>query len=140
MRFWDSSALVPLICAEESSVRCGALLVQDSRIAAWYLTPIEIYSSLARKRREGNLSDEQQQAARERLAALEEAWTEIDPSDAVRARARRLLDVHSLRTADSLQLAAALLYCEERTSDVEFVSLDDALRGAAKREGFTVLP
>ena len=39
---------------------------------------------------------------------LEASWNEIDPTDRVRQQAMRLLRVHSLRAADSLQLAAAI--------------------------------
>jgi len=60
--------------------------------------------------------------------------------DDVRARAQRLLAVHRLRAADSLQLAAALVWCRERPIGVGFVCLDDRLCGAAVREGFTMEP
>jgi len=58
----------------------------------------------------------------------------------VRARAARLLSLHPLRAADALQLAAALVWCRERTAEAPFVCLDDRLRLAAAREGFRVLP
>jgi hypothetical protein len=47
------------------------------------------------------------------LAALERAWSEVIPVERVRERARRLLETHPLRAADSLQLAPALLTSEE---------------------------
>jgi hypothetical protein len=58
--------------------------------------------------------------------------------DAVLEMARRLLRVHPLRAADSLQLAAAVLASEGRPSTLEFVCLDDRLGIAAQREGFRV--
>jgi predicted nucleic acid-binding protein len=57
----------------------------------------------------------------------------------VRVTARRLLRVHNLRAADSLQLAAALVASEGHPASLEIVSLDDRLIDAAQREGFTVL-
>jgi len=54
----------------------------------------------------------------------------------VRARARRLLEIHPLSAADAMHLAAALLVTEERTSGVGFVTFDDRLAEAAEREGF----
>lgn len=48
--------------------------------------------------------------------------------------------MHALRSADALQLAAALVACDERPRGETFVSLDERLRNAAQREGFTVLP
>ena len=61
----------------------------------------------------------------------------IDP---VKARAKRLLGVHTLRAADALQLAAALTAANDEPSKIELVSLDEGLNEAARREGFRVLP
>ncbi len=55
-------------------------------------------------------------------------------------RARRLLASHTLRAADAMQLAAALLTCEDEPSRLPFVTVDDRLAEAAAREGFTVVP
>lgn len=62
------------------------------------------------------------------------------PSEAIRARADRLLAVHPLRAADALQLAALLAASEERPADLPFVTLDDRLAEAARKEGFSILP
>jgi len=64
----------------------------------------------------------------------------IAPGDQLRDRAHRLLAVHALRAADALQLAAALVWADERPAGLEFVSLDDRLGEAARREGFRVVP
>jgi predicted nucleic acid-binding protein len=77
--------------------------------------------------------------ALERLDALKNAWHEIQPLESIRRTARRLLRVHELRAADSLQLAAALAAAEGRPDALELVSLDDRLVEAARREGFRVL-
>jgi hypothetical protein len=45
-----------------------------------------------------------------------------------------------LRAADALQLAAALVWSDESPTGEGFVSLDDRLREAARRQGFEVLP
>jgi hypothetical protein len=58
----------------------------------------------------------------------------------VREGARRLLRVHPLGTADSLQVAAALVAAEGVPSSLPFVYLDGRLRAAAAREGLPVLP
>ena len=44
------------------------------------------------------------------------------------------------RAGDALQLAAAVIACDERTGLLPFVTLDDPLVEAARREGFRVLP
>lgn len=140
MRFWDSSAIVPLIVAETQTLACCALLAADPEVVAWALTPVELLSAIHRKRRESKLDTAAVEGAQQRLDALREAWTEVTHLELVRGRAERLLGVHRMRAADSLQLAAALVACEERPSSLTFVSLDGDLSDAARREGFRVLP
>jgi hypothetical protein len=139
MRFWDSSAIVPLVCREPESARCRAWLRQDAVVLVWALAATEVISALARKRREGALPEARFAEARKRLASLEEAWSEVAAWDAVRARARRLLEVHPLTGSDALHLAAALVVVEERTAGVGFATFDQRLAAAASREGFAVL-
>ena len=79
-------------------------------------------------------------SAIERIRTVVEHADTVSPSDELRRRAARLLAVHPLRAADALQLAAALLWCEEQPHAEGFVSLDVKLRDAALKEGFTVLP
>lgn len=139
MRFWDSSAIVPLVCAEPASARCRAWLRADPVVLVWALAATEVISALARKRREGALEARLLAAAKQRLATLERAWSEVSQYDAVRARARRLLELHPLRAADALHLAAALVAVEERPSMMEVVTFDGRLAEAAEKEGFAVV-
>ena len=140
MRFWDSSAVVPLVCAEAASTACRNWLRADPVMLVWALTATEVTSAVARKRRDGTLDRLRATTAKRRLARLEAAWSEVTRWEAVRDRARRLLETHDLRAADALQLAAALVATEERPSGVEFVTFDHRLAEAAGHESFTVLP
>jgi predicted nucleic acid-binding protein len=106
----------------------------------WCLAATEVVSALARKQREGALDARTFRVAKHRLQSLESAWNEVIRWDEVRARARRLLEAHPLRTSDALHLAAALVAVEERPQGFELVTLDERLAEAAAREGFTVLP
>ena len=51
-------------------------------------------------------------------------------------QARRLLRIHPLRAADALQLSAAVIASEHRPTTLSFVTLDNNLERAARREGF----
>ena len=139
MRFWDASAIVPLIALEKETSDCSTLLAEDSDIVVWLLTPVEVMSALTRRLREKSLKPIEFAKAKEQLAALEKAWSEVISVERVRERARRLLETHPLRAADSLQLAAALLTSEENPQGFPFVTLDRRLSAAAEREGFHVL-
>jgi predicted nucleic acid-binding protein len=136
MKFWDASAILPLLVAEERRDELLAELDRDSRMFVWWGTPVECVSALSRREREGALSLAEATTALERLRALSESWYEVLPSDAVRSTAQRLLRVHPLRAADSLQLAAALVASEGDPARLPFVCLDDRLTEAAQREGF----
>jgi len=139
MRFWDASAIIPLLVAEPTRERLIALLDQDAEVLAWWGTPVEIASALARREREGLVSADEVSAALVAARQLAESWHEIVPSDAVRRTAERLLRLHTLRAADSLQLAAALVAADHDPGALPMVCLDERLTQAARREGFTVI-
>jgi len=67
---------------------------------------------------------------------LADSWSVIQPSDAVRAKAIQLVDRYDLRAADSLQLAAALEWCEDAPQGVVFLTADQELSEAALLSGF----
>ena len=139
MTFWDSSALVPLLAAEPLTPAVRALYLRDPEVAVWWGTPVECASAIARLERDGALTAKDAVAAFGRLDALAASWVQVEPQDEIRDTARRLLRVHPLRAADSLQLAAALVCAERRPSTLPFVTLDERLRTAAGREGFDLL-
>ncbi len=138
--FWDSSALVPCLVPEARSAGLATLLRADPEVALWWASPVECLSALYRRHREGGLPVSTLDAALARLTGLVEDVDFVTPTTPVRDRAGRLLAAHTLRAADALQLAAALVWCREAPRGDRFVSLDDRLRDAARREGFLVLP
>jgi uncharacterized protein len=139
MRYWDASAVIALLVDEPSRDRLLAYLEQDAEILAWWGTPVEIASAIARREREALLTAEEAERLLATARQLAEAWHEIVPSVAVRRSAERLLRMHPLRAADSLQLAAALVACDRDPTTLELVCLDARLASAARREGFMVL-
>lgn len=141
MKFWDSSAIVPLLVRESRTAALTALQSEDSDCAVWWGSVVECAAALARRRWEGTISGDTEVAARRRLAELTGAWFEISPSLALRQRAERLVGVHErLRAGDALQLAAALVWAAGASPAHTVVTLDERLRNAALREGFLVLP
>jgi predicted nucleic acid-binding protein len=139
VKFWDASAIVPLLVAEGSTRRLQALAAKDSAMLVWWGSAIECISALARLERDGALSARAMTLALQRLRQLSAGWHEVDPSDEIREAAARFLRVHALRAADALQLAAAFAAAERRPTSLEIVTLDDRLANAARKEGFAVL-
>ena len=119
--------------------RAIALLREDEEMLAWWGTPVEISSALARRERERGLSADDVTAAMSVVKELSEGWHEIVPTPAVRLTAQRMLRMHPLRAADSLQLAAALIAANHAPASLEFVCFDDRLATAAAREGFPII-
>lgn len=139
MRYWDASALVPAVIAEETSDLVQGWLDEDDVLVTWAWTRVEIASAIERRVREGELSREARQAALTHAANLAAKWDEVSDLMAVRKRALALLARHPLRAADAAQLAAAHLVAEDDPASLPFVCLDERLATAAEREGFPVL-
>jgi len=140
MRFWDSSAIIPLCLKEKVSEAMKRLVKDDEDIVVWWTTRIECLSALARRQREGVLRSGDETKAKFVLSALAATWSEVQPTETVRLRAERLLSIHPLRAADALQLASALIWAQETPRGLGFVCLDQNLRAGAFKEGFSVLP
>ena len=88
MRFWDSSAVVPLLLEEPARERLLAMLESDPVMVVWWATPVELVSALSRRERDGGISIEDVTASIDRLRSLERAWHSVLPADAVRSRAQ----------------------------------------------------
>ncbi len=139
MRFWDSSALVPLLVEESTSTQLEQLFQDQNGVAVWWATEVECASAVARLERMDLLGFDDSNQALRQLDCLAEVWHVIVPVETVRATARRFLRVHDLRAADALQLGAAFALAEGRPASLAVVSLDERLAAAAKREGFRVI-
>ena len=139
MRFWDSSALVPLLIEEKHSDACRQVFRTDSAHIVFCLSRTEVLSALWRRRRENVLDDGDIRAAEARLESLANRWTEVHSLTRVRDAAEELLRKHPLRAADSLQLGACIAIFGKQRRDREFVVLDDLLAEAARGEGFKVI-
>ena len=139
MRFWDSSAIVPLLVREPPTSRLLRLWEREDALLVWWGTRVECASALARLDHSGGLAVAAAAEAFARLDAVAGAWSEVEPSETLRQTAQRLLRAHDLRAADALQLAAAWVASENRPASLELVCLDDRLALAARREGFPLV-
>ena len=140
MRFWDSSALVPLVVGQPASSQAEQWASEDASVVIWTLALVEVVSALRRLVRDGQVSE---RAAREAEALgvdlVKRAHTVTDV-ERTKALARRLLRVHTLRAADALQLAAALAWADGHPEGLVLHTFDRRLGEAAEREGFRVIP
>jgi predicted nucleic acid-binding protein len=136
--FWDASALVPL-CVNEVTSRQAQAELRRVLPVVWWASGVEVHSAVARLHRLSKLKDLEKKGALARLNVLSRAWREILPSDPLRELATQLLDTYEFRAADSLQLAAALSWCQGRPARRIFVCADQRLSKTAAAVGFSVV-
>jgi predicted nucleic acid-binding protein len=139
VKYWDSSALVPLCLDEAYSARMIGLYRADPVVVTWWGSEIECASAFARLEREGALTPAVMSEALDRLKGLRGAWHEVQPSQLLRDTAVRLIRVHPLRAADAVQLSSAVIASDREPVTLGLITLDARLASAARREGFTVL-
>ena len=139
MRYWDASALVPLIVSEPTSATVRSRLDEDNEIVTWLWTRVEIIGAVERRTREGSLTRQQRREVLKRLNAFADTWDEVTEMLAVRSRAALLLARHPLRAPDAGQLGAALLVNDQTATPLRFECLDHRLAEAAELEGLRVV-
>lgn len=140
MRFWDTSAIVPLLIADQQTDKVFALYRKNPNLFVWWGTSVECVSAIARLERNHELTSEAASSAINQLEQLALHWHEVQPVETIRITCQRLLRVHPLKAADSLQLAAALVVCNYQPKNWEFICFDDRLKLAALKEGFVIKP
>jgi predicted nucleic acid-binding protein len=113
-----------------------SLYRNDPEVLTWWGSRVECVSAVARHERERALTASDVRASFVRLDGLASKWHEIEPTEPLRTLAQRLLRTHPLRSADALQLAAAL----SSVPGGEIVCLEERLAVAAEKEGLRVLP
>ena len=137
--FWDTSALATLCVREPASTQARQLLRQYTIPVVWWGTYAEAWSAFERTYRQGVLSHLERELARRKLQQLATIWIEINPDDQVRRLALELLENYPLRTGDAFQLAAALVWCNEKPRRRTMMCFDVRLAEAARQVGFTVI-
>ncbi|MBI2377860.1 MAG: type II toxin-antitoxin system VapC family toxin [Deltaproteobacteria bacterium] len=139
MRYWDTSALLPILIDEPGTKLSRAWLEEDGEICTWGMTHVEMASAIERRAREGRLTAGQRTRALREAELLVSHAHEVTDALAVRKRATLILARHSLRAGDAAQLASALLIADPEPGSLSFVCLDRRLGDAASREGMPVL-
>ena len=138
MRYWDASALFPLLVSEPDSDLVRTWLSEDDRVITWVWTRTEIVGAIERRTREGSLPRRRRREVLGRLETFARSWDEVTEVLAVRSRVCALLARHPLRAADAGQLGAALLVQEQLAGTLDFVCLDGRLSSAAELESLRV--
>ena len=137
MKFWDSSALVPLVADETTTEILSAIAFDDPDIVVSPITPVEVDSAVWRKARQMR-DDVARQRSHRRLAALRSQWRVVEDYREILEEARNMVARHGLRAADAIQLASAMV--TRGGAVLTLVTRDEELATAARAEGFPILP
>jgi predicted nucleic acid-binding protein len=139
VRFWDTSAIIPLWIAEQGSARAKAWYRTDPDIVVWTLTRVEVLSALARRRRQAPGAASRLLVVRREFIRAWGEWSEVTAIENVRRHAERIVESYPLRAADAMRIGAAIVAAEDDPAGLEFVTFDENLARAAEHEGFRIL-
>jgi predicted nucleic acid-binding protein len=140
--FFESSALAKLFIAELGSDRMIDLvdpLSQPQKLVS-SLGFVEVHSAIRRRERAGDLTPAHAAQALTSLVTEIAQMTEQTINSSVIEAARQMLDRHTLRALDSIQLASCWVgRLTSGITDIVFVASDQVLLDAAAAEGFQIL-
>jgi len=138
LNFIESSAYLKLFVQEEGSDRLINLIerTEDREKAVSALAPIEVRSAIRRRERLGDISAVHAGEALSTLTAESRRLIEQPVTATVLSRASAVVDQHSVRALDAIQLATALILRETLIgADVLlFICSDIRLLKAAEAE------
>lgn len=136
--YLDTSALVKLYVSEPGSQAVEKQLQACSRVATSRVAYPEARAALARRHREGGLTEAELRRAVADLGQDMAAFVVVELLEHVAHRAGELAERHRLRGFDAVHLASALELSDLVGSGVTFCSFDKLQTEAALQEGLTV--
>ena len=134
--YFDTSALVKKYIAEKGSENADKLFLSASEIYISIIGHVEAISSFRRLLLEKEIAKKDYEQLKSEIAQDFQFFNVIDVSSETVSSAVRVIDKYQLKSLDSLHLASAL----EMKADIDyFISSDQKLLNAAKKEGFKVV-
>jgi predicted nucleic acid-binding protein len=135
--FWDTSAILPLCCSQIFTVQSKKFHRKFPKTVIWWGTSVEINSGLARLKRNNLLDDKEVVKSRKLWEKFCISSRIVLPIEKIVHIAEDLPERYELRAMDSFQMAAALVWCQEKPRNRPFVTADSKLSQVAEKAGFT---
>ena len=139
MNYLNTSALIKRFVHEVGSSAVDALITGEGPVATSRIAYAEVFSALARRKREGDLSEQAYLVASRQVEAEWMAFVLVDVTDNVLKGARRLVERYPLRGFDAIHVASALGLRKELGVELTFAAADRRQLEAARAEGLTVV-
>jgi hypothetical protein len=135
----ESSAVLAWLLDEDAASLVRQTLSAASMVVASDLTLIECDRVLHRAIALGELTEAEAADRRAHLAAAAAHWHVLRIGSRIVERARQPFPGDPIRTLDAIHLSAALV-ARTAIAGLAVLSLDDRIRGSARRLGLTVVP
>ncbi len=135
----ESSAVISWLLRETAAPRVEKPLEKADRVFASELTLVESDRAIIRLTVLRQLNAGTAGQVRARLLAAAANWQLLPISPDVLARARQSFPAEPIRTLDAIHLASALI-ARQAAPDVQFLTLDEHIRAAARDLGFQLQP
>lgn len=131
--YFDTSALVKRYVRERGSGRVMSLLGQHELLSS-AITPVEVLSALSRKRRDGDLSEENFSVTLSRIQTERVRWELIEVSGVVLSRAEDIIQgTLPMRALDALHVASLITFQAAAGVQAPFITADGRQRDAAEQ-------
>jgi predicted nucleic acid-binding protein len=137
--YLESSAVLAWLLDEATALEIRQLLSNAEIIVSSDLTLIECDRVLIRAITLGELSEAEAADRRAQLSTAASHWHILKIAPEVVDRARQPFPGEPVRSLDAMHLASTLV-ARSAISGLKLLSLDDRVRGAARKLGVDVLP
>lgn len=135
----ESSAILAWLLGEEAGARVRQALEAADAIIALDLTLIECERVISRAAALGELTEADAADRRAHLTVAASHWHLLRIGAEVVERAKQPFPNEPIRTLDAIHLASALT-ARAALAGLELLTLDDRIRTAGARLGFTIRP
>lgn len=134
--FFDTSALAKKYLIEDGTEAAIEIFAKAEYVFISALTEVEIIGAIERAKWTRRItSPDYRQATYECEQDLTKAnLTKVGVDEAIIQLGKKYVRQHRLRTADSIQLATALLASKKLNGDIHFICSDQTLLDAARLE------
>ncbi len=136
--FVDTSALIKRYILEDGTNEFQDLFLKAERVIVSVITIAEIYSTFSRLLREGEIT---QKETEKLVEHFHEDWKSLgilNCDQIVESKIKEVGITSSLRGADLIQLASALV-CKDELPNISFIVADTRLANAGNDFGLTVI-
>jgi predicted nucleic acid-binding protein len=124
--------VMPGMDGQGAGLRAGCVFVRSVRLLSSAITPVEIFSALSRKKREGDLSEEDFLATLGRIENERARWELIEVAEPVLNRAQEIVQgAVPVRVLDAIHIASCLTFEAAAAMRIPFITGDGRQRDAA---------